>query len=443
MIRAAAYIRVSTDKQAQEGDSIPAQRAALRKYIDDHEDMVLAGEYIDDGESGTKDTRSALQELLRDVRERKVDVILVTKLDRLYRSIRHYLNMMDTLDKYNVGWLAVWEPIYDTTTPQGRLIVNQMMSIAQFEAENTSQRIKQVFDFKIKQGEVVTGNTPLGYSIVDKHLVPNDEAPLVLDFFQWYDVHNNLHGLRRYVSAKYGRVHGTVFFKCLMKNTKYIGVWRGNDHYCEPIVSRELFDRVQRKLSANIKKTNIHTYIFSGILQCSVCGRTCASHMDRYYRKDGSGVNITPRYKCSTRANYGTCSNSTSIMEKDVEEYLLVNVRNLLHDRELGYKYKLKEAAKVENVVEKFERKLARLKELYINDLISLEEYKKDAEELRHALETVQIRKVELTPTQIELPKNFDKLYVTMTKEEKRRLWQGVIDKIIIYPDKSLEVIFL
>ena len=135
-------MRVSSDKQAQEGDSLAAQRAALLKHINDRPDLVLAGEYMDDGISGTKySQRDELQRLLDDVAAGKIDLIAFTKLDRWFRSVRHYTATQAILDKYNVGWTAIWEPIYDTTTPQGRLIVNQMMSIAQFEAENTSRLI--------------------------------------------------------------------------------------------------------------------------------------------------------------------------------------------------------------------------------------------------------------------------------------------------------------
>ena len=146
MKRAALYIRVSSDKQVKEGDSIPAQREALRKYAKEH-NFLIAGEYIDDGISGTKySQRDELQRMLSDVEARKIDIILFTKLDRYFRSVRHYTATQAILDKYGVGWTAIWEPIYDTTTPQGRLILNQMMSIAQFEAENTGQRIRQVQD---------------------------------------------------------------------------------------------------------------------------------------------------------------------------------------------------------------------------------------------------------------------------------------------------------
>lgn len=122
MKRAALYMRVSSTKQVKAGDSIPAQRDALTRYAK-NKGMIIAGEYLDDGISGTRADRDELSRLIEDVQAGKIDIILITKLDRLYRNIKHYLNMMEVLDKYHVGWLAIWESIYDTTTPQGRLIV--------------------------------------------------------------------------------------------------------------------------------------------------------------------------------------------------------------------------------------------------------------------------------------------------------------------------------
>ena len=223
-------MRVSSMTQAQEGDSIPAQKDALRKYIDSHDDMILAGEYCDDGVSGTRDDRDELQRLLTDVKSGKIDMIIVTKLDRLYRSIRHYLNLQDTLDSHGVYWLAIWEPIYDTSTPQGRLIINQMMSIAQFESENTGQRIRQVQSYKVSKGEVISGSTPPGYSIVDKHLVPNEHADAVRDVFKHYSLTGNLHETMRYAAA-YGVFPSTSSaFHNILSNKTYIGQKRNNDN---------------------------------------------------------------------------------------------------------------------------------------------------------------------------------------------------------------------
>ena len=119
MKKTAIYIRVSTEKQVQEGDSIPAQRNALVKYINDHNDMILTAEYVDDGVSGTRDDRTEFQKMLQDVKDGSIDVILVTKLDRLHRSLKNFLSMQEILDKNNCNWTAIWEPIYDGSTPQG------------------------------------------------------------------------------------------------------------------------------------------------------------------------------------------------------------------------------------------------------------------------------------------------------------------------------------
>ena len=136
MKTAALYLRVSSDRQAKEGDSIPAQRKALREYAASHH-MRIYREYVDDGISGTKySQRDELQALLDDVRAGHIDIILFTKLDRWFRSVRHYTRTQEILDKHGVPWFAIWEPVYDVSTPQGKLIIHQMMSIAEFEAAN-------------------------------------------------------------------------------------------------------------------------------------------------------------------------------------------------------------------------------------------------------------------------------------------------------------------
>ena len=434
MKRAAIYCRVSTSIQAQEGDSIPAQLSALRTYIDNRSDMVCAGEYIDDGVSGTIDARDELQKLLCDVRAGKVDIILVTKLDRLYRSIRHYLNMMDTLDKYGVGWVAIWEPIYDTTTPQGRLIVNQMMSIAQFEAENTGQRVRQVFAYKIRKGEVTTGAHPIGFDIVGKRLVPNSDAGMVLDLFRHYNRNNNLNELVRYAFSEYGLVRTDVALKGMLRNTLYIGRKRDNDHFCEPIVPLELWEGVQRKLRTNIKCSRKHDYIFSGMVYCKECGRAYSAIWTKGYA----------RYRCQKHFRpAGACINSVTLAESVIERYLLENVEELLEERELEYKHMQKRQKNEKQRVNSLLRKRERLKELFLNEMITLDEYKADREKLDAEIEACGTVTEAPPLAPIELPKSFDNLYETFSVQEKRYMWQAVIKEIWIGRDREIEVVFL
>lgn len=415
MKRAAIYMRVSTDKQAQEGDSIPAQRDALLKYIDQHEDMILAGQYLDDGVSGTRSDRDELNRLLDDVKAGKVDLILVTKLDRLYRSIRHYLNMMDTLDRAGVGWLAIWEPIYDTTTPQGRLIVNQMMSIAQFEAENTGQRVKQVLAYKVSQGQVNSGNTSPGFMIQDKRLVHDPEtAPIVKAFFEQYASEGNLSRIARQAPAGFPQtVEG---WKQLFRRTIYVGQYRDNDRFCEPLVSRDLFDRVQRQLAINIKAGVRHEYLFTGLIRCPACGATLSAAIAP---KRGKTV---IRYRCQHHYRVNrSCPYTGTVGENRLESYLIDNLAELVSDAQIRAETERKPAEDIAKKKSTLEKRIARLKDLYVEELITLDEYKADREKYQTQLDALQMppEGPESHVDRFDVQKGIN-LYAALDKPEKR-----------------------
>lgn len=447
MKRTAIYMRVSSAVQANEGDSIAAQRDALIKYINSHDDMICAGEYLDDGISGTKEDRDELQRLLSDVRAGKVDLVLVTKLDRLYRSIRHYLNMMEVLDRHGVGWLAIWEPIYDTTTPQGRLIVNQMMSIAQFEAEQTGQRIRQVQAYKVSQGEVISGNQPPGYVIKDKHLVPDRNAAAVREAFAFYSKCGNLsETMRRFDHLGiFPRTKNS--FKLILQNEKYIGRFRNNDHFCEPIIDKELFDDVQRKLKMNVKRSQRHVYIFSGLVRCAECGTVMAA--GTYMKTRNGKKTITKRYRCGRRYTQGImrCDNTKHIYEHVMERYLLDNIRPMLENVVLKAEIKAAPVREAQTRISALEKRIDKLKELFINDLISIDEYKRDKEQMLAEiadLNAVQAHTdVDTTSLKEFLEQPFETLYGTFSDDEKRFFWRSIIKEIRFGLDRKYDVIFL
>lgn len=447
MRRTAIYMRVSTDRQAQEGDSIPAQRKALRKYIDDHRDMIFAGEYLDDGISGTKEDRDELQRMLADAIAGKIDLILVTKLDRLYRSIRHYLNLQDTLDKHGVNWLAIWEPIYDTSTPQGRLIINQMMSIAQFEAEQTGQRIKQVQSYKVTQGEVISGSTPPGLTIRNKHLVPDENAAAVQEVFKFYSVCGSLNETMRHFD------HLGIFprtkpaYKKMLMNTKYIGVFRQNDNFCDPIIDKELFFDVQRKLRMNVKKSQKQVYIFSGLIRCAECGAMMGA--GTHTKKRSGYTKRTKQYRCPKRYGQGVtrCENCKSIYENVLERYLLEHIRPMIQDKVLRAEIEEIPAKTDDTRKQALEKRLSKIKELFVNDLITLDEYKQDREEIQKELELLAHKKseksVDIKALKAFLEQPFEVLYASFTDAEKRYFWRSIIKEIRFGLDRKYNVEFL
>ena len=141
ILRVALYLRVSTSQQAREGDSIREQLESLTEYINKQNNMILHDTYIDNGYSGQKLNRDEFTRLINDVKAGLIDHILFTKLDRWFRSLRHYLNTQALLEKYNVTWTAIHQSYYNTSTAHGRAFVAQSMTWAELEAQNDSERI--------------------------------------------------------------------------------------------------------------------------------------------------------------------------------------------------------------------------------------------------------------------------------------------------------------
>lgn len=444
----AIYIRVSSDKQVQEGDSIGAQRDALLRYIRERDDLVLAGEYLDDGISGAKYNRDELQRLLDDVRAGKVNLIIFTKLDRWFRSVRHYTATQEILDRYHVGWTAIWETIYDTTSPQGRLIVNQMMSIAQYEAENTGVRVRQVQAYKIANGEVISGTPPHGYRIENKHLIPNDTAQNIVETFKTFD---RTSSISRTLIETAGledvpRTHHNM--KRMLKNPVYIGTYRGNENFCPPLIDRELWDRVQRLLSRNIKINQKHDYIFSGLIRCAECGASMVSYTCST-KWNGRRV-FYKRYRCYSRylRKPPSCPNMKTLGEQQLEEYLVSNINELVGKVVIEYEKRGQDTAGRQRQITVLKKKIDKLKELYLNDLITLDEYKADKTAYLARIEELDSRVDKPIKTDLNALKqlnnsDFKGVYTTLTVEERRRLWRGIIKEVRYGLDKRIEVDFL
>ena len=433
-MRAAIYCRVSSTQQAKEGDSISAQLDALRKYIRKYS-YECVGEFVDDGISGTKYDRDEFQKMLDMVEAGKVDIILTTKMDRLHRSLRNFLNMQDVLDRNGCHWKAIWEPSYDTTTPQGRMIVNTMMNLAQFEAEQTSQRIKQVFEYKRSKREVTSGSAPVGLSIVNKHLVPNEDADDVRRAFEIYDRTGNLSKtVEMTVETKLPKMPCSMRY--MLSNRLYIGENHGYTDYCEPIVDRELFDRVQIALKRNIKRSQKNVYLFSGMFYCAECG----SKMTALYRGEGN----SPAYRC--RAHYerkvNKCVNTRSISDKTLEKKLLDMLPNVIIEQVEMREKKTTRAVSYERQKAALEKKIERLKILFINEEIGLDEYRADKGKLLDQIaELAPVERPEPSQAILQLEGlNIREVYEILSIEERRMFWRGIIKEIRM--DKSRNLFF-
>lgn len=444
MLRAALYVRVSTEEQKVKGLSIEAQETALREWARKHE-YIIAGVYNDAGISARKKyvKRPALQQLLIDVEAGKIDVILFTKLDRWFRNIADYYQVQEVLERHHVNWRTIHED-YDTVTASGRLKVNIMLSVAQDEADRDSERIRSIFESKRAKGEVVTGSVPTGYIIKDKKLEKDPQWQSVLEtFFDMFAVHKSTYEARMEVQRQTGTLISYQLADLFLKKECYSGTFAGVD--CPPYITPEQYATNQKLRKKTERKTvKNRVYLFTGIVFCGECGNRLQSSARTIVHKDGS-IYEKYRYNCPSRYARMNCTNTVNIKETDIEQYLINNIDHALQDH-------VAQANKVTNAVQtpthndnaKIKRKLARLKELYINELITLDEYKKDAGELQAQLTvTKPIAPIDTSHLQNVLKEGWQTTYNSLSRERKRSFWKGILDKIIIHKDRSITIIFL
>lgn len=188
--RCAIYTRKSVEQGLeQEYNSLAAQRSICSAYIASQRPkgwVEMPKHYDDGGKSGATLLRPALQDLLCDVESGVVDVVVIYKLDRITRSLLDFVRLMDLFGQYGVGFVAVTQN-FDTADSTGRLILNILLTFAQFEREIVSDRLKDKFTAMKQRGMFVGGHPPYGYDLIEKHLVANErEAQTVRWIFRRY-----------------------------------------------------------------------------------------------------------------------------------------------------------------------------------------------------------------------------------------------------------------
>src|SRR5712672_966921 len=271
-VRCAIYTRVSTEHGLdQEFNSLDAQYEAASAYIKSQAHAgwtLIRSRYDDGGYSGGSTDRPDLQRLLDDIRARKIDVIVVYKVDRLTRSLADFAKLVELFDAQGVSFVSVTQQ-FNTTTSMGRLTLNVLLSFAQFEREVTSERIRDKIAASKRKGLWVGGPLPLGYAMNDgKITVVEAEAEWVRLIYRRYLELSGVNALVRDLKDKdirtktrlraTGATHGGILFQrgslfYLLRNRFYIGEVKYKGEILpgeQPsIMDRELFDAVQQKLT--------------------------------------------------------------------------------------------------------------------------------------------------------------------------------------------------
>ena len=441
VLRAALYERVSTDEQAKYGYSIKTQIDALEEYCGKNK-IKIVDHYTDDGVSGGKAAfrRPEMSRLLDDIKEKKIDMVLFTRLDRWFRNVQEYFKVQEILDEHKVEWKAIWED-YDTTTANGRMAITIFLAIAQNEREKGAERVRVVFEKKRQNKEAWFGpnSMPFGYTTEpDEHgimrLVKNPDLQDALqDFWDIAVKYHNVTKAGRYVNSVYGLNRTKKMWFDIAHNEIYKGDYRGVEDYCEPYVSREDWETLQKR---NIKKAKgDRVYLFSGMIKCPSCGDTLASG---YCTKPGrNGERKEYRsYRCAKR-EVNVCENRRTISELTTEQWLLGHLDELLRNEiarvELG---RTKPKKKPKTDVAALREKLRRLEVVYMAGNKSDAEYLAETAEIKEQIKKAELEKAdEPDETDIEalkaiLETDFRGVYETLDPEDKRRFWRGLIKEI-------------
>ena len=315
-VRCAIYTRKSTEEGLnQDFNSLDAQRDSGEAYVRSQtgEGWTLLPDHYDDGGfTGANMDRPALRRLLADIQKKKVDCVVVYKVDRLSRSIRDFGKIMEILEKHGAMFVSVTQQ-FNTTTSLGRLTLNILLSFAQFEREIISERTRDKQILARKRGKWTGGHLPLGYDLEDGRLIVNEEeSARVRQVFEWYLEGQAVHGIvakcedlgwrNKQWATKEGKTYGGhPMRKChiytILANPLYVARIRAADEIVAAthprIVDDNAFDLVQQKLKENTRNPGSgHRHkleaLLRGLLYCSCCGSAMSpsysSSKNRRYR---------------------------------------------------------------------------------------------------------------------------------------------------------------
>ena len=353
-VRCAIYTRVSTEHGLdQEFNSLDAQYDAASAYIKSQAHAgwaLIRSRYDDGGYSGGSTDRPDLQRLLDDIRARKLDIIVVYKVDRLTRSLADFAKLVELFDAHGASFVSVTQQ-FNTTTSMGRLTLNVLLSFAQFEREVTSERIRDKIAASKRKGLWVGGTLPLGYRMNgDKIAVVEEEAERVRLIYRRYLELGNVNALVRDLREQnlrsktrvlatgatrggvpFGR--GSLFY--LLRNRFYVGEVKYKDEIlpgAQPaIMDGALFDAVQQRLTEQWTTRsairNVSAHLLTGLLFDDCGHRMVPTHATKAGIRYRYYVSLPHLYGESKTASVGSVSR---VPATDIEDTVVNSLSSRL-----------------------------------------------------------------------------------------------------------------
>jgi site-specific DNA recombinase len=448
--KAAIYIRVSTDAQREEGYSIDAQKEMLAahcvsKGLKDYDF------YIDGGFSGSNLDRPELQRLMNDVKNGAIETVIVYKLDRLSRSQKDTLYLIeDVFNPYGVDFISTQESM-DTSTPLGRLMLGILSAFAQLERENIRERTRMGMRERVKAGFWPGGGRiPFGYDY-DKEqgiLVPNKDADTVRKIYDLYLDGHSTGKIAQMLGLKYEKLASQILER--KSNAGYI-IYNDEEYLGkhEPIVSLETYQKAMDfMLERSVSRVTDSSYLFTGLIYCGKCGakmryQKWGKHDCKIvcYSQDKNKPHLTKDPNCNNLKQWA--SEVESIIIDDLFSFSLKQrqiddvkstTRSVLDVLQSRY--------------DETSKKIKRLYNLYSDSsddilLETIEDLRKQLsgiqkQMLREQERNVITNKIESVKKTLE---TLEETWEYMTKKEQKNVVRSCVDKIII-TDDNIEVYY-
>lgn len=379
---AGLYPRVSTDDQVREGFSLDEQEKEMKKLCM-YKNYQIYKVYREEGVSAKNMNRPKFQEMIQDLKDGKINRIIVYKLDRLTRSIQDLEVICKLIEKYHCSLDSVSEEI-NTDTATGVFFIRMTTILAQLEIERTSERTKFGLKGAAKNGHFC-GKAPIGYRKINKELVIDDlESEVVKEIFDDYVNGLSVCTITKKLNNKnaLNRNWRTTTIDRMLSNYIYCGDYLYGkraknmkpihlEDICPAIIDKETFKMVQTQKERNLKNyTRKHTYVYMQKIVCSKCNKIMGGSSTTSKNKPTQIY-----YKCN-------CCN-TRINEKKIEKPLMLFLNDMLDYYLLidnNFKSFFNEDLSIEinkynKMLDKCNKKLKKIKEAYLDDLIDKDEF--------------------------------------------------------------------
>jgi len=451
MKKAAIYIRVSTDAQREEGYSIDAQKDALTAYCK-AKSIADFDYYIDGGFTGSNIERPEMQRLIGDVKNGLINCVLVYKLDRLSRSQKDTLYLIeDVFNPYGVAFMSLNENM-DTSTPHGRAMLGIMSAFAQLERENIRERTRMGMKERVKSGKWMGGGRiPYGYDYDREQgiLVPNAEADNVRKMYDLY--------LDGYSFSKIAQIMGMKYDRQVMmilsrkSNAGYI-VYNDEEYkgQHEALITLDTYQKTMDLMrERSVIRETESNYLFTGLLYCGKC--TAKLRYQKWsrngdcklvcYSQDKNKPHLIKDPNCKNTRQW-----ATDVEDAVIKDLFSFSVR--LTEVEERKSSDLSVTEILNRQYDEISKKIKRLYNLYSEDsddilLETINDHKKQLLDIQRQLEVEQERNA--VSDKIErVKKSLTTLKETweyMTAQERKNLIRSCVEKIVITND-NVEVFY-